>query len=132
LSNGDGVIDNKDVLSSIQDVFSLGKIMAADSNQAKSKRKETTPLSAWSGSLISGTIAILLYKLTTSIALSYLTHPSAATSQIAQRISAAVRTLVVGLSSLATGLFAIAALGLVLLGFKILFQDLTKASESNP
>ena len=106
--------------------------MAADPKQATSDKKESTPLSAWSGSFISGTIALLLYKLTASIALSFATHPSVATTQMAQRISAAVRTLVVGLSSLATGLFAIAALGLVLLGFKILFQDLTKPSETNP
>lgn len=99
---------------------------------ASISNQQSTPLRAWSGAFVSGTLGILLYKLTYSIALSFATHPSTATSQMAQRISAAVRTLVVGLTTMATGLFAIAALGLVLLGFKLLFQDLKKPTESDP
>ena len=105
----------------------------ADSKNTETVTKnEVTPLRAWSGAFMSGTLGILLYKLTYSIALTFATHPSTASSQMAQRISAAVRTLVVGLTTMATGLFAIAALGLILLGFKLLFQDLTNQPESDP
>lgn len=93
---------------------------------------QVTPLRAWSGAFMSGALGILLYKLTYSIALTFATHPATASSQMAQRISSAVRTLVVGLTTMATGLFAIAALGLVLLGFKLLFQDLNNQPESDP
>ena len=112
--------------------------MASDSEQQESakiqkqtdeKTKETTTLRAWSGALMSGTIAIVMYKLTYSIAYSYAAHPSASTSQVAQRISAAVRTLVVGLSTMATGLFAIATLGLFLLGIKLLFERKTETES---
>ncbi|NJN23700.1 MAG: DUF3082 domain-containing protein [Acaryochloridaceae cyanobacterium RL_2_7] len=90
--------------------------------QTDENKKETTTLRAWSGALMSGTIAMVMYKLTYSIAYSYATHPSVSSSQVAQRISAAVRTLVVGLSTMATGLFAIATLGLFLLGIKLLLE----------
>ncbi len=102
------------------------------SSVSGNSEKQVTPLRAWTGAFVSGVLGILLYRLTYAIAMSFANHPSVATSQMAQRISAAVRTLVVGLTTMATGLFAIAALGLVLLGFKLLFQDLTKAAESDP
>ena len=95
------------------------------------EEKETTTLRAWSGAFMSGTIAVLMYKLTYSIAMSFATHPSTASSQMAQRISAAVRTLVVGLTTMATGLFAIATLGLFLLGIKLLFEKKTETPETN-
>lgn len=88
--------------------------------------KQTTPLSAFSGALMAATIAILLYRLTHSIALSFATHPSQATSQMAQTLSGAVRTLVVGLSTLATGLSAMATIGLVALGIKLLVETLSQ------
>lgn len=107
--------------------------MASEPEQQNTspEEKETTTLRAWSGGFISGTLAILMYKLTYSIALSFATHPSMASSQMAQRISAAVRTLVVGLTTMATGLFAIATLGLFLLGIKLLFEKKAETPETN-
>lgn len=107
--------------------------MASESEQQKnnSEEKESTPLRAWSGAFMSGTLAILMYKLTYSIALSFATHPpSLSSSLMSQRISAMVRTLVVGLTTMATGLFAIATLGLFLLGFKLLFETKKETPET--
>ena len=106
--------------------------MASDleQNNTPPEEKETTTLRAWSGALMSGTLALLMYKLTYSIAMSFATHPTVSSSMMAQRISAMVRTLVVGLTTMATGLFAIATLGLFLLGIKLIFEKKTETPET--
>jgi hypothetical protein len=92
----------------------------------KKEADETTPLSplrTLSGSLIAGTLGVLMYRLTSAIALSFATHPYHGHSQISLSLSSATRTLVVGLSSLATGIFALAALGLVGLSLQLLIRQ---------
>ncbi|NCJ07270.1 DUF3082 domain-containing protein [Synechococcales cyanobacterium C] len=83
-----------------------------------------TPLRALSGAFLSGTLGLLLYRLTESIAQSFAAHPFQSSNQIALNLSIAIRTLVVGLSTLATGIFAIAALGLVALAAQMLLRRL--------
>ena len=89
-----------------------------------------TPLRALSGALLSGTLGILLYRLTQAIAQSFATHPFQSSNQIALNLSIAIRTLVVGLSTLATGIFAIAALGLVALAGQLLLKRLNPPQSS--
>ena len=89
-----------------------------------------SPLRSLTGALIAGTFALGLYKLTQAIATSFATKPLSSTNPLALSISAAVRTLVVGASTLATGIFAIAAFSLVLLALQVAFQP--KKTKSIP
>ncbi|MEB3164273.1 MAG: DUF3082 domain-containing protein [Prochlorothrix sp.] len=73
-----------------------------------------------SGSALAGGFAVLLYRLTQSMAQSFADKPIQAKSYLAANIGAAVRTLVVGSVTLATFLFAISALGLLALGLQTL------------
>ncbi len=89
----------------------------------KPKEVLPSPLSSLTGALIAGTFAMALYKLTQTIATNFATKPIASTNPLALSISAAVRTLVVGASTMATGIFAIAAFSLVLLALQVAFQS---------
>lgn len=88
-----------------------------------------TPLSCWSGSAVSGAIAVGAYFLTVSIATSFAAKPLPTGNAFAQNIAVAVRTLVVGMGALATGIFGIVALGLLLLGIQVGLQGLRKAQS---
>ncbi|MCM1983456.1 DUF3082 domain-containing protein [Lyngbya confervoides] len=90
-----------------------------------------SPLRPLGGALIAGFLGVLLYRLTQSIALSFATHPSLSSSQFSQNISAAVRTLVVGVSAMATGLFSLAALGLLALTIQIFLQHLGNSKQQS-
>ena len=92
-----------------------------------------SPLRCLSGALISGGFAIALYFLTSSIAQTFSSKPLASTNPTAINIAIAVRTLVVGLSTLATTLFSVIAVGLLALGIHVLIQQLKnrKASSSD-
>lgn len=83
-----------------------------------------TPLRCFTGALISGPLAYGLYLLTHAIATSFAQKPLP-TGQVATNIAIAVRTLVVGTSTLGTAIFAIATLGLVALGIQLLIQKPT-------
>ena len=89
-----------------------------------------SPLNSLTGALIAGTFAIALYKLTQTIAINFATNPIASKNPLALNISAAVRTLVVGASTLATGIFTIAAFSLVLLAIQVAFQAQKNKSVS--
>lgn len=79
-----------------------------------------------SGAAISFGFAIALYFLTSSIAQTFASKPLASTNPTAIRISVAVRTLVVGMSTLATTVFGVIALGLVAVSVVVLIQQLKK------
>lgn len=77
-----------------------------------------TPLRCLTGAVIAGTMATGLYFLTVSIAESFAKSPIPTTNQTAINISIAVRTLVVGVSTMATAVFGIIGLGLILLAIQ--------------
>lgn len=85
-----------------------------------------TPFRCFTGSAIAGGFAYLLYLLTQSIVASFAAKPLSSTNMLAARIGAAVRTLVVGISTLGTGIFAIAAIGLLALGIQLVFKQLRR------
>lgn len=87
-----------------------------------------SPLRCFLGSIVAGGIATAMYFLTHSIAFFFATRPTHFSNQITYNIAVAVRTLVVGLSTLGTGVFALAALGLLGLGIQIVLQQATKRS----
>jgi Protein of unknown function (DUF3082) len=83
---------------------------------------EVTPWRCFMGSLISGGFGFFLYQLTLSIATTFAAKPLVQKSYLATNIGIAVRTLVVGACSLATFIFSMAAVGLVLLGIQTVFR----------
>jgi hypothetical protein len=97
-------------------------------NSQPAKTQETLPslLDCVTGALISGGIAIALYFLTSSIAQTFANKPLASTNPTALNISVAVRTLVVGISTLATTVFAIVGAGLVAVSIYVSIQQLKK------
>lgn len=84
------------------------------------------PLRCFGGAIVAGAIAFALYLLTSSIAQTFANKPLPSGNATAINIAIAVRTLVVGMSALGTGIFGLAALGLAALGVQILVKRLTK------
>ncbi len=81
------------------------------------------PLRCLTGALISGGFAIALYLLTSSIAQTYANKPISSTNQTAIQIAIAVRTFVVGMTTLATAVFGIIAFGLLIVTIYVLVQQ---------
>jgi hypothetical protein len=90
--------------------------------QSSNTQTPPTPLRCLLGALISGTIAFALYSLTISIVHTFAAKPIQSDSRLALSIGAAVRTLVVGMSALGTGIFSIVTLGLVALAIQLLLR----------
>lgn len=104
--------------------------------QPTQKQEEETlpgPLRSLSATLIAGGCAIAFYFLTSSIAQSFASKAITSTNTTAIRISIAIRTLVVGLSTLATTLFSFIACGLLVVTIYASIQQIKnrKASPSN-
>jgi hypothetical protein len=87
---------------------------------------QPTLMRCFMGSAISGGFAYACMMLTSAIATTFAHKPIHSDNPIAVNISAAVRTLVTGVSTLATFIFAFAAFGLFCLGIQLLFQKLMK------
>ncbi|BCX11145.1 MAG: hypothetical protein KatS3mg067_0083 [Thermosynechococcus sp.] len=83
---------------------------------------KTNPLHCLTGALIAGTLGLLLYRLTGAIAYLFASHAVSTHNQLVYSLAVAVRTLVVGLCTLATGVFSIIALGLVALTLQLLWE----------
>lgn len=90
---------------------------------------QPTPLRCLMGALISGSLGIALYKLTASIAQTFAAKPIHSDNPAVINITAAVRTLVVGMTALGTGIFGLVAIGLVGLAMQILIQQFTKNAK---
>ena len=91
---------------------------------AEAKTNEVTPLRCLIGATISGSLAIALYSLTTSIVNTFSTKPLTSNNQLVMRIGALVRSLVVSAVSLGTFVFGIVAVGLILLAIQLSIQSL--------
>ena len=89
--------------------------------------EKTTPLRCFVSSLISGTMAYGAYSLLHSITQTYATKAITSTNPLVINITTAVRTLVMGIVALATGVFALATVGLFLLGIQLAIQKLRQA-----
>ncbi|MBE9077377.1 DUF3082 domain-containing protein [Romeria aff. gracilis LEGE 07310] len=84
----------------------------------------TTPLRCFTGSLVAGSLAILAYRLTLSVASTFANKPVTSDNPTVVNLSAAVRTLVTGIVALGAGVFGIAALGLFALGLQLVIKKL--------
>ncbi|MBK1986527.1 DUF3082 domain-containing protein [Sphaerospermopsis aphanizomenoides BCCUSP55] len=92
--------------------------------------KQTTPLRCIIGATISSALAFAAYSLMMAIATSFANKPIHSNNPIVLNISSAVRTLVVGIMALGTGVFGIVALGLLTLGMQLLLQQLKQPKNS--
>lgn len=90
---------------------------------SSSNTEAPTPGRCFRGAVISGGFAVAMYLLTRSIIHVLAGVPLPTKSTIAANIAVAVRTLVIGMSTLGTAIFAIATLGLLALGVQLLFQQ---------
>lgn len=88
------------------------------------------PLRCLSGALISGGCAIAFYLLTSSVAQTFANKPIPSSNTTAIRISIAIRTLVVGLGTLATTLFGVVACGLLIIALLVSIQQLKNRKTS--
>lgn len=107
---------------------------AGGTSDAKAVSAKKAPTSIWrciSGAAIAAFLGYGAYNLTFKIATQFATHPLVSDNYIAIRLSGMVRTLVVGIASMATGVFAFAALGLTVLGLQIALQKLKLGSSAS-
>ncbi|MBW4515293.1 MAG: DUF3082 domain-containing protein [Timaviella obliquedivisa GSE-PSE-MK23-08B] len=91
--------------------------------------RKSTPLRCFIGALISASLAIALYSLTASITHAFAAQPLPRGSVATANIAVAVRTLVVGMSTLGTTIFAISTLGLLALGIQLVILNLRSGAK---
>jgi hypothetical protein len=94
------------------------------------QQTSSSPLRCLIGAIISGGVGYGCYLLMMSIATSFANKPIHSDNQLALRISSAVRTLVLGVAALGTGIFFLVALGLLALAIQLLWQQFTSKQES--
>lgn len=102
--------------------------MTENSQPSSSPDQSPGILACLGGALIAGGLAFALYLLTNAIAVAFASKPLHTDNITAQNISTAVRTLVVGVSTLGTAIFGITALGLVGLASQTLVQRIMRSS----
>jgi hypothetical protein len=86
------------------------------------------PLSFLSGALTSGALAWLCLGLSRRVVAYYALHPPHYEARVAQSIATALKTMIVGMSFLATFSFAFVALGLLL----VFLRSLGEARNGTP
>lgn len=109
-------ISDSDISNSLGDTTDAEELAAIEAEQ------KATPLRCFAGALTSAGFSLLAYRLTVAIATSFANKPITSDNPIAVNISAAVRTLVMGMAALGAGVFGVAALGLAALGVQLLFK----------
>lgn len=93
-----------------------------NSTPKSTKPVSVGPLRCITGAAISGGLATAGYFLTISIIQTFANKPIHSDNQLTVNIASAVRTLVIGIGALGTGIFAIATLGLLALAVQLLIQ----------
>ncbi len=91
--------------------------------------EKITPFNCFSASAISAVLGYASYLLTKSVIGTYAEIPIDFDNPMAARIASTVRTLIMGLTVLATFLFAMVAVGLVALAIKLIIES-KKTNES--
>lgn len=99
----------------------------ANSSAVDTSLEKATPLRCFFAATISGAIAFCLYLLFNSVVQTYAAKAVTSTNPIVINLTAAVRTMVMGIVALGTGVFGVVAIGLFLLGIQVTIQSLKKA-----
>jgi hypothetical protein len=89
-----------------------------------------SPFKNLTGAAISATLATGLYSFTNMVAHKLASAPLQTTNTLANRIATLVRTLLLAVGTGATMIFAVIALGLVLLTFKQVFMALWRKPQT--
>ncbi|MGF1537682.1 MAG: DUF3082 domain-containing protein [Elainellaceae cyanobacterium] len=95
---------------------------SADAKTPAQPPQPTSPWRCFGGFLIAGPMAYAFYWMTVSIAQTLADSPIRSDSTLAANIAVLVRTLVIGMVALATGIFALVAVGLLALGIQLLLK----------
>lgn len=115
---------------SLQNETKSNELTPTDSAEVNSKDERTTPLRCLLASLTSGGIAIALYLLMNSIVQTYATKAVTSTNPVVINLTIAVRTMVIGIAALGTGVFGLVAIGLFLLGIQVTIKSLSQWIKS--
>jgi hypothetical protein len=95
-------------------------------NQTPTKENQTqtpaTPSRCFTGGILSGGMAFAMYKLVIAIATNFANKPLHSPNPLVLNISSLVRTAVVGVFMMGTGIFGIVTLGLFALGIQLFIQ----------
>ena len=89
--------------------------------------ENATPLRCFGAAALSGTIAYFLYLLFSSVVQTYAAKTVTSSNPIVINLTAAVRTMVMGIVALGMGVFGVVAIGLFLLGVQVTIQSFRKA-----
>lgn len=95
--------------------------MTEETQEPKPEETLPSPMRCWTGATVAGSMSFAAYLLTTKIIAHFSSNPPTG-NNLALRISVTVRTLITGVSTMATSVFALIAIGLLLLGFKSLLN----------
>lgn len=101
-------------------------------NSSNMEPTSPTPLRCITGALMAGGIGLALYSLTAAIAQTFASKPIHSNNPAVVNIASAVRTLVVGITALGTGIFGVVAVGLVALAIQLSIQKITRTPPSSP
>jgi hypothetical protein len=91
------------------------------SNPSPEEPQKVTPARCLLGAAISAGLGTAAYHMTAAIGHSFYAKPLTSHNQLVLKISSAVRTLVFGLASLGTFIFAFVTVGLILLAIQLIF-----------
>ena len=103
----------------------LSVLLETSMSDSPNSNSTPPPLSPWrcvGGGIAAGAIAVAMYFLTTAIAASFASKGLHSDNLLVQRITAAVRTMFIGMSALGTGIFGLAAVGLMGLAIQLTVQ----------
>lgn len=100
----------------------------SNNSEMDTTKDETSPLRCFVASAIAGIIAFGSYSLLQSIVQTYGAKAITSHNPVVINITTAVRTMVMGIVALGTGVFSLAAVGLFLLGIQITIKSLKRAS----
>lgn len=106
----------------------------SQSEETKRSPEAATQYSPWrylTGAAISSAFAVAFYLMTSSIAHTFADKPVTSTNPVVVNISVAVRTLVVGITALGTGIFGLVGVGLVAYTIQLMVQRSRVSSTSD-
>ncbi|MEO1673216.1 MAG: DUF3082 domain-containing protein [Cyanobacteria bacterium J06631_2] len=103
------------------------KPVFSEEAQTDASLENATPLRCFFASSLSGAIAYCCYLLLISIVHTYGAKAVTSSNPIVINLTAAVRTMVMGIVALGTGVFGVVAIGLLLLGIQVTIKSFKRA-----